>query len=660
MCQPRDADPSTPIPGRRGRCASEKAYRRCGRWLPGIVRCGVAATRVSLGAALVAPGLSRAQPADPSALQPGVRSENPLGDLLGGRLETRLPSPGEAMRDFAALNGWVRAWAEPGEWQTPAAAARVALYQDGRLVGSAARLAESTGAGGVLGSAAIDAMAGAERVLLPRPDALAPEQMRTLAGDLTVSLELAGPLTPLGEAELADPDAAVRPGLDGLAVRARGEWSVAFPSEILAAGNSASVRLPAMAARLLGDPTLGIELPLDLAGRHGVVFYRFEVVQVAGVGPGGSAAFLTRGGRVVETGEMTTPGLVHFAESLLTHLEATRIEGESRLGLMGPIDAPRGAASPGVASPMQQSLAALSLLALAETPRVPDGVRARALVLARGIMADLGHVEPTEIEPAEDGVATAVAWVVLAGLDAGRDDTLRPLFDICESMLARHAAAERGEARAGVAGAVLVWALAERAVRTGKDREVAERDLRDLYRAAGPGGLVGLMPWLGWAELRLAGDQPVPAGAALRQVREQVWEHQLLLEDTGLGDRDLAGGIIFTRGGASLPTWATARPAALCATMLGDPRLTTPGEAPGEAVRLVGAMRFLRQLSAREAECAFYPRASLARGGVRAAAWDQRMPPEASAMTLLSLCEFLRSLDAIERRESPAEHAPSR
>ncbi len=583
------------------------------------------------------------------------------------------------MEAYTTLEGWVHTWAPPGRGLSSPrvrAATRISIYQQGRLVGAATRLAETTTEDDLLATTASEAMHTAARTLLPRPDAFATEQLRLLAPDLTISLELAGPLTPLSKADLADLNAAIRPGLDGVAVRVGEEWAVAFPSELVAAGVLTAIKLPAMAARLLGDPTLGIELPQDLASRHSVTFYRFEVVHIAGVGAGGAAEFLVRGGRVVEIDEVTTAGLVRFAEELLGHFEATRVAGKManppqerragetpapldeespRLGLMGTIDAARGVAESPIASPMQQSLAALSLVTLAETPRVSAAVRTRARILAHEIMVDLAHIEPGEIDPAADGVAAAVAWVVLARLDAAEDADLQPFFESCEGMLAAHAAAERGEITPGVAEAVLVWALAERAVRTGQDRGIATRDLRALYAATRPGGLVGLMPWLGWAELLLAGEAPVPAGAALRLVREQVWNHQLTLADTGLADRDLAGGVVFTLGAAVLPTWTTARPAALCATLLGDPRLTTPAEVSSEVVRLVRVMRFLRQLSAREAECAFYPRPRLVRGGIRAALWSPQQPPEASAMTLLAVCEFLRSID---RLENPGPDSP--
>jgi hypothetical protein len=660
VCQRSEANPHASIQASGGRSGSEKTYRPCRPWLPGIVRCGVVATWVIAGTMLAwVPASTAAATFQPRA-NATTQPDNPLADLLRQPAAHRVPSPDEAMDSFVTIEGWVREWAEPAPSATTASAARVALFERGRLVGAASRLAELAGDAGVLSAAATDAMATAQRSLAPRPDALVTEQMRVLAAELTISVELAGPLTPLSEGDLANPDATLRPGLGGLAARVGDEWAVVFPSELVATGTPAGIRLPAMAAGLIGDPTLGIELPTDLARQHGVTFYRFEVVHVAGVGAGGSAAFLTRGSVVVETSTVTTPGLVRFAESLLGHFEATWIDDDRKLGLRGTIDAPRGVATPALASPMQQSLAALSLLNLADTPLVSADVRARARKLARKIMIDLHEVDPVEVAPADDGVATAMAWVVLWRLDAVNDDQLRPFFETCESMLAQHAAADRGETTANVAEAVLVWALAERARHTGKDQDIAARDLDALTSATRPGGLVGLMPWIGWAEVSLAGDGPIPSAAALRRVREQVWEHQLTFQDTGLADRDLAGGVVFTSGIASLPTWATARPTVFCATMLGDPRLTTPTDAPGEVVRLISAMRFLMQLAAREPGCKMYPRADLARGGVRAALWDPRMPPEATATTLLSVCEFLRALEAIKNAKNPALSAPTR
>ena len=194
--------------------------------------------------------------------------------------------------------------------------------------------------------------------------------------------------------------------------------------------------------------------------------------------------------------------------------------------------------------------------------------------------------------------------------------------------------------------------------RTGLDREFAESQLRALVRETPKGGLVGLMPWVGWAELALAGDGPVASAVYLREVRDAVWTFQLTLRDTGVEERDLQGGIVFTSGGLSLPTWNSARPIAFAATMLGDPRLTTREEMPGEVVRLIDAMRFLQQLAAGPAVAAFSRRPELVRGGIRAAVWDPHQPPEATALAMLAVAELLGSLETLEQAAPEARSRP--
>lgn len=632
----------------RGR-PSEKGYRLGSVLLRRIIPRCVIATSCTLGGAGALPL--------PAAAPQGPQSDNPLQALLESEREARALTPAEAMAAYMKVADWVKAWDVPVELvpgSVEPAAARVVLFRSGAPVGEGSALREGSGRG-VVWRAASAAMAGAEREMVPRRDALWREQMHSAAAGLTLSVELAGPMTPLGEAELADPDSALRPGLDGLAIRHADAWEVVFPAELAALGVTPTIELAARAAKLLGDPAAGVSLPRDLAIERGVVFYRFGVSRIAGVGRAGAPEFLTRGGRVVELSDVDVASLLRFAEGLLGHFEQVRHPDESGLGLWGTIHPFRGVADPPLATPTQQSLAALSLVNLARTPQASEAVRARAEGLARSLMRDLQRVEGSEIAPEDDGVACALAWVALRRLGAAGDasDGLRPLFETCERMMDAHARAERGETRGTVSEAILAWAMAERAGATGLDRDAAERDVRALYRATEPGALVGLMPWLGWAELALCPEGPVPAGPALRQIRERVWEHQLAPEDTGPEERDLAGGIVFTRGFVSLPTWSSARAVAFCATMLGDPRLTTREELSPEIVRLLASMRFLMQLGAREVETAFYPDPRVAAGGARAAVWDHRMPPEASALTLLAASEFLRSLAAAEEAKTP-------
>jgi len=172
------------------------------------------------------------------------------------------------------------------------------------------------------------------------------------------------------------------------------------------------------------------------------------------------------------------------------------------------------------------------------------------------------------------------------------------------------------------------------------------------------------MPWLGWAELALAGPGgSIPAASALEQIRTQVWEHQLTDADAG-SDRDFVGGIVFTQSFVLLPTWNATRPLAFLGTMLGDTRLTSTSRVPGEVMHLLAAMRFLRQLQVGQTVCLFCPEPGLARGGLRAATWENAMPLEATSMGLISVSEFLESLArasalrAAPPTSTPPEHLP--
>jgi hypothetical protein len=185
---------------------------------------------------------------------------------------------------------------------------------------------------------------------------------------------------------------------------------------------------------------------------------------------------------------------------------------------------------------------------------------------------------------------------------------------------------------------------------------LAESAVRRVYRDTPEGELVSQMPWLGWAELRLAslkGQDDVPAAVSLRQMRKLVWEHQIgpldesATEQKG-GGLDLVGGIVFAAhapGAPARPTWQAARPLAFLATMLGEPRLTGPAERNLELARLLAGLRFVRQLEADDTTAWMYPNRSRSLGGVRAAPWDQRMPLDASAMSLLFVCETLKYLE---------------
>jgi hypothetical protein len=157
--------------------------------------------------------------------------------------------------------------------------------------------------------------------------------------------------------------------------------------------------------------------------------------------------------------------------------------------------------------------------------------------------------------------------------------------------------------------------------------------------------LVSQTPWLGRAELTLAGDSQILSFAAgVRDLREDVWKHQLTPDDAGPDDADLVGGIVFTSSRNPLPTWRSAQPIILLAQIARDPRLTDEKETMAEVSHLLASMRFLRQLMTDETSAYAAEDPQTAIGGIRASLWDQRQPVEATAMTLMAVCEMMRTL----------------
>lgn len=580
------------------------------------------------------------------------------------------PFPADAMRLYQRLDGWVRAWRVPGgvedelggEPDVPGlSAVAVTLRYEGQVVG---RGVDVSGGLGSLVLAAGQAMSAANTRLPIERDALFEQHVRAAAERMTVSLELAGPWVPIAPAQWADAAAELAPGLDGTAARLGERAGAVFPSVMLASNMDPGRGLASAVSRATDDATLILKPPEELAKELGATFYRFRATHVAQPAPGEPPLFLHRGGRTVEPRELDEAELRRWADGLAENLRKRRWPGVEKYGLQGTYDPVSGKYEAAWAPPGDQALVALSLVQYFETPGVDSAGSRRARAEAAAILADLGVAEEGETQLNTEPAAEALAWVALralgadgsnAGLDAisARADELRPMFARLDDGLRQ--ALDNRPHRA----AVSVWALARRCVVLSEAEPVVEARLRAMYREVEPGQLVSLMPWLGWAELAWARFEkepgvasPIAAAVALREMRSLMWEHQLRADDYPFDQRDLAGGIVFTSARNPLPSWQSARPLAFVGTMLGDPRLTDEKETTREIVKLLAALRFLRQLSAGQAEGCLYADPARAMWGVRVSLWDQRMPVDATAMTLMAVCETLRSLEAIRQRQA--------
>lgn len=559
----------------------------------------------------------------------------------------RATTPEESIDAFRELDAWVRAWSIPDDAPvdlgSDASGVSVTLRLGGRVVGRGVAMRGDSEA---LADAARRAWVEANQRMPVERDALRSERLREMAQALTIDLEIAGPLTPLFGDTLQAAGASVSPGREGVAARAGERTSAVFPDLALTASMPPTGALRAA----LGDLQMPLAALTSLRDQHGVIIYRFETTHLGQLDPDSPPMFLTRGGRLRTLADVSPAGLRDLGDRVTTHLLLRRWPGEEPFGFIGTYLPARGAfADPAAPTPRAQAMAALALACWADA-RQSERAREGAILALR----DLANVHESEQAPATDPVGAAVAMMTLAELGAIE----APGFDLDafrDLMRETLRAAYTGDA--GFAGGLRPPEQAVVAAGLTTDAELrplARDAVRRLFRETAPPTLPALMPWLGWAELSLAEPgERIPSEIALLDFRSLVWRHQLTAAGLDPRDADLAGGVVFTAGGAALPTDQTLRPLAFLATMLGEPSLTTRDRLPGEFGRLMRSLRFLAQLTAGEAAARMYPDADRAIGGVRAALWDQRMPLESSAMGLLTLAETLRSLE--KRTGGPAD-----
>lgn len=560
-----------------------------------------------------------------------------------------LPSPADALDAFNAVQAFVREWRapEPAALRDPPGThgACVTLRLAGKALGSA----------GVMSSAG-DSVALATRAALQEAaarapverDALREERIADLASAVTIDLQLAGRPTPLLGETFDEAAAQLSPGLEGVAARAPDGFVPVFPGEQLAANIS-----PAQAIRAAASEAgLPLRELAELRRDHGAIVYRFPVLHAAQLEPGAGAMFLHRGGRIFPMHEMTAAVLRDTAAGVARSLMSRAWPGEEPRGMLGTYEPWVDRYDPLLASPEEQALAALALFRYAAMAGVDPAESARASRFAWRVLDDLAVIDEGEPGPLERPAAAAL--LVLA-LDAARvrPPGMSPVMDEEHPIAseARRIVTAAFDERQGwttdadpASRAMLAHALAALAMGDDTLRPSAGAAVRALFRDAPLGALPALTPWLGWAELALAqGEAAVPAATALRELRDAVWFHQIGYADAGAEDADLLGGVVFTAARTPLPTWQLARPVALLATMFADPRLTSDDEAMGELVRLMLAMRFIRQLTVDEPLMHMFRDAERSLGGVRGAPWDQRLRVDAAAMSLLAIVETLEA-----------------
>lgn len=639
---------------------------------------GFALTASLAASAAMFPGFAMAaRPPQPEPAQnsPSAASDQPAATAPvapptaapAAPVSTEPPAPDVAMTAYKLAESWIRAGSVDEKAAAPElAGVSVTLRHGGKLVG---RGADTVGGPGGLARAVMQALQGADERLPVSNDALREESLRLARQQLCIGLELAGPFVPYGPRYYDQVDLEVQAGIEGVAARQGDRFIAMFPWAMLVSNTTPGDALAGVISSATGDPTLAIRAdaggqPGKLAKDHQLTFYRFKVTQLAQPGPGLPPVFLFRGGRVVSQNDISVASLREFADGLAEHLMARKTIVNGSTALQGTAWPVQGTYNPALAPPLEQALAALALRKYAARSFVQGHGEAatRANDLADELVRMLATAHTAE-RPLALGTA-ALSWVAVGEAqgrgDAAKSASVQQFRDRCSKALDE--AAADAETVGSTDRAVVAWALASRLAKSdgGVSIDAADAFVRAIYRETPPAMLVSQMPWLGWAELALTAarrDREIKSATALRDMRVQIWEHQLTPEDCGTDGPDLVGGIVFTASRNPLPTWPCIRPLTFTATMLGEPGLTDDAEVAPELARLLSSLRFVRQLAADEATGHLYADPARARWGIRSALWDQRQPPEATAMALLMVCETMESLE--KRTKADAARPPT-
>ncbi len=561
-------------------------------------------------------------------------------------------SPARAIELFNAVERALEQWDAAGvPLEERAYGARVVLRARGMILGRGQSVDDD---GTSVRAALRSAMREAERSLGVSPGAVPRERMARIGASLSVSLEIAGPWTPFAPEHLSDASLEVSPGLEGLAARLGERTDAVFPSTLLAIGGSPAGALRSLVASLSGDAGNALLPATQLQDEMGFVFYRFPVRHLAQAGPDDGPVFLARGGRVVPVGEITTRGLERLAGAISDYLvRQSRPDAPGRT-MSHAYSPPANRADEREASPPQRAIVAMALARFARSDWADPDARSRAREAAEALILHLGDEHRARAITQDLATASLLLLACDAGA-CGEDPRIAQMIGDARSVVRAALLTEDSvpDAARGLVACALATLDAD-----DEDRERIRAFVTDAFGRTDPAMLVSQMPWLGWAQLRLdEGRERVGAAVALRQMRRLIETHQLQFRDTGTRSRDLVGGIVFSASRTPLPTWHTTRAAAICATMLGDVRLTPENERPHEIATIVRTMRFIRQLACDEFSGMLYPDPEQAMGGIRLALWDQTVTPESSAMALLAVVECVESLHAIaddrRAREGP-------
>ncbi len=568
----------------------------------------------------------------------------------------------DAFASYGDVVSWIKAWETPEQRPLPAECIGVwiALRWSGRLqaeFADASPALDASNAAGVLPGAvrkvmyrAIERAKGTDGDAVERADRV--ERFRELP--CSVEVQFAHRMTRLRGVDSAAITNDLRPGIDGVLLRINGKARALFPGAMLA-----QEQTPATAVQALRFELELTEEEFDNQIADGTIrMWKFEIFHLAQPEPNAPAIILNRGSQVVPANAMNVREVQQFSNDLATHLQERMWPGDEPLGIMGVYLADVDRYEPLTANSRDQVLAALALARYAHWQRPTAPSRAqKAESTALKILDDLVVRANTNVNPIPVVGIAAMFAITVDELSTNPNLKISPEIRAarvtCQSFVESVYLPNQQQFNESVPSseqAVCAMALGT--------RDAVGAVWQNTAMHLQP----SLLPWLGWAEMKLAPEGgPIGASAGLKALRLQLWATQHGTMNFMQTEPDLMGGLALGNGDQP-PDWQTARPLAFLATMLGDPRLTDRtdmAELNAEIVNLTNALRFLRQLSVRDVDRYRLPNPQRALHGIRSILWSEREPISASAMTLMALTEFCKSLDAIQSQQQSAADKPA-
>ncbi len=480
---------------------------------------------------------------------------------------------------------------------------------------------------------------------------------------LSLEIELAGSPSPLLGRTIADAAARVVPGQDGLAVR-RGDAVVrAYPSRLCSA--DIAERPDRTITALLIDAGLPAKDLPQYATEERVSLARFSTVRLRQPAPDAPPVPVTRAGRTITPGEVTTTSTrvlaIQLAARLAGQVVPANEAGSTAQGptvardavrLLGTLNPTADAYDPPFADARQSALAALALAHAAQHAELPDPVRAGAANGSIGLLRSIlsGVCGPTS------EFTDALCAVAIARLEGrqinGQDiasvpaEARRALADRVVAALGR-ATAQVDAASTSSASSLALTAAAALAMRdTAEVRAQAEHVASGLVDALEAKPAAVLQSALPLALLAADARLTVATRGELRRLTAATTRQlmpQQVGADAGL-TRDFPDDLL---GGLVPPSGPRFRVEADCLLHAAAIALTFPAGCPdapeGLSRMLDGFVRFVHQLTATDPWVDGFRRPDQIRGLVRGSLATDDCPPEATALGLLTVLGALES-----------------